>query len=138
MASQVSIALRDETAFVEMMGRVVAAIHQQTDQKIAALEIKISRLESAMSEFKFVGQWQPHKSYRAGNFCSLGGQIFHCDRDTDSRPGTNSDWTLAVKSGRDGRDGKDGAAAAPAEPPEPRTVRTAERSSSSDVVVRRR
>jgi hypothetical protein len=113
--------LQDDDAFVEMMGHVVAAIHQETDAKIAALEIKITRLQAAMSEFKFVGQWQEHKSYKTGNFCSTGGQVWHANADTDSRPGIDSTWTLAVKSGRDGRDGRD---AVPPAPTEPRTTKS--------------
>jgi hypothetical protein len=83
-----------------------------------------------MQEFSFKGQWAEFKTYKAGNFVSMGGQVYHANVDTDSRPGTDSMWTLACKSGRDGRDGKDFV------PPEPRIVRS-ERS-SQDLVVRRR
>ena len=64
-----------------------------------------------------MGQWQEHKSYRVGNFVSMGGQIYHANSDTGSRPGTDSTWTLACKSGRDGRDGRD--AVVPIEPTDP-------------------
>ena len=53
----------------------------------------------------------------------MGGQLYHANADTNSRPGTDSTWTLAVKSGRDGCDGKDGLDAAPSEPSQ-RTVRS--------------
>jgi hypothetical protein len=110
--------LRDDDALVEVMGRVVAEINRETDAKIAALEAKINGLQAAMQEFRFVGQWAEFKTYKAGNFVSMGGQIFHANADTNSRPGMDSTWTLACKSGRDGRDGKD------ATPPEPPTQRT--------------
>ena len=110
-----------DEAFAELMGRVVAAIYQETDTKITALEAKIARLEAAMQEFKFVGQWQDFKTYKAGNFVSMGGQIYYANSDTKLRPGTDATWTLACKSGRDGRDGKD---FVPQEQPEQRTVKT--------------
>jgi hypothetical protein len=59
------------------------------------------------SELVFKGQWNENAHYRRGNFVSMGGQIYHCNADTTSRPGTDSAWTLAVRSGRDGRDGRD-------------------------------
>ena len=109
---------------VEVMGRVLLVIHQETDAKFAALEAQITGLRNAMSEFKFVGQWQEIKTYKAGNFVTTGGQVWHCNSDTNSRPGMDSTWSLAVKSGRDGRDGKD---FVPEPPGGPRTVRSMRR-----------
>jgi hypothetical protein len=97
----------DDDALQDVLVRVVAAIHKQTDGKIAALEAKLNALQSAMAQFKFVGQWREGMQCRAGNFITTGGQVWHCNADTTSRPGTDSSFTLAVKSGRDGRDGRD-------------------------------
>src|SRR5262245_36862231 len=69
-------------------------------------------VHDATKEFRFIGTWEENKQYKRGNFVSLGGQVYHCNIGTTARPGTDSSWTLAVKSGRDGRDGRD----APAEP----------------------
>jgi hypothetical protein len=113
--------LKDDDAFVAVMGRVVAEINRETDAKIAAFEAKISGLQAAMQEFAYKGAWT-ERQYRTGNFVSMGGQVYHANADTTSRPGSDSSWTLAVKSGRDGRDGKDGAA--PTELPASRTVRS--------------
>ena len=79
-----------------------------------------AKLEDAVKEFAFKGQWTEGAQYRRGNFVSLGGQVYHANADTQSRPGTDGSWTLACKSGRDGRDGRD---AAPPEQPE-RSVRS--------------
>jgi hypothetical protein len=113
--------LLSEAKFEEVMVLILKAVRKETGAQLAALEIKLVRLEAAMEQFKFVGQWQEHKTYKAGNFVSMGGSIFHANADTDSRPGTDTSWTLAVKSGRDGRDGRD---FVPQEPQERRTVRT--------------
>lgn len=47
--------------------------------------------------------------YVCGDVVTHGGSLWHCDRDTEEKPGDGSkDWTLAAKRGRDGRDGKNG------------------------------
>ena len=66
-----------------------------------------------LKQFSYKGVWQESMRYERGNFCSMGG-VWHCNRTTTARPGTDDSWTLAVKSGRDGRDGKN---AAPPERP---------------------
>ena len=50
------------------------------EAQIAALRSEIAGLE----QFKYVGPWA-HKSYKAGNFVSMGGQIYHANSDTGSR-----------------------------------------------------
>jgi hypothetical protein len=105
----------------DVLPKVLGTMMRESEQQCAALEAQITGLRSAMEQFRYVGPWAEHKTYRAGNFCSMGGQVYHANTDTDSRPGTDSTWTLAVRSGRDGRDGKD---AAPTKPPEPRTAKS--------------
>ena len=107
----------------DVLPKVLGTMMRESEQRCAALEPQIAGLRTAMQEFRFVGQWQEYKTYKAGNFVSMGGQLYHANADTNSRPGTDSTWTLAVKSGRDGRDGKDGRDAAPSEPSQ-RTVRS--------------
>jgi hypothetical protein len=105
-------------AMLYVIGSVLEVMHLGLDH----LEEKIIKpIEERTKEFRFVGQWQEGKTYRAGNFVSMGGQVYHANADTDSRPGTDGTWTLAVRSGRDGRDGKD---ATPPEPPTQRTTRS--------------
>lgn len=90
------------------------------------LEQRIIKLEEAMKEFTFKGTWTEGAQYKRGNFVSMGGSIYHCEHDTASRPGSDNNWTIAVKSGRDGRDGRD----APTTP-EPPPQRTATRATST-------
>lgn len=47
-------------------------------------------------------------TYEAGDVTSYGGSMWIAQRPTKAAPGTNADWRLSVKRGRDGRDGKDG------------------------------
>ena len=117
MAAQVTIraAIAKNNEQIERaVGEAIGTLLRESEARVKALEAKINRLETAMAEFRFVGQWQEHKSYKAGNFVTLGA-VWHANADTTSRPGTDSDWTLAVPKPRDGRD---------ATPPEPRTVRS--------------
>lgn len=46
--------------------------------------------------------------YLKGDTVTRAGSIWHADKDTETIPGSpDSDWTLAVKKGRDGRNGDD-------------------------------
>jgi hypothetical protein len=47
--------------------------------------------------------WQPDTVYSKGDFVTLGGSLWHANKETDQKPGNSDDWTLAVKKGRDGR-----------------------------------
>ena len=78
--------------------------------------------KDAVKEFSFKGNWSEGVLYRQGNFVSMGGQVYHANFDNqNSRPGLDAtNWSLAVKSGRDGHDGRN---APETPPPEPRTVR---------------
>lgn len=47
--------------------------------------------------------------YQHGDLVTWGGSVWHCNTDTDEKPGeATKAWTLAVKRGRDGKNGKDG------------------------------
>lgn len=48
------------------------------------------------------GVWR-EQAYVKGDMVTWGGSLFHCDKDTTAKPGTD-DWTLAAKKGRDGKD----------------------------------
>jgi hypothetical protein len=94
------------------IGKAVAGI---VEERVAALKIEISRLQTALEQFKYLGIWEEGRQYRAGNFVTFGGAIHHCNADTNSsKPGNGSScWTLAAARGRDG---KDAVAPAPAAP----------------------
>jgi hypothetical protein len=46
-------------------------------------------------------------AYQQGDVVTWGGSLWHCDKATSAKPGTD-DWTLACKKGRDGKDVKHG------------------------------
>lgn len=45
--------------------------------------------------------------YQQGDVVTWGGSLWHCNKATTAKPGTD-DWTLAAKKGRDGKDAKVG------------------------------
>ncbi|OBQ68917.1 hypothetical protein EFV37_29205 [Mesorhizobium loti] len=68
---------------------------------------------SQVKEFAFTAPWMIYRgvfrsgeSYKEGDVCTWGGNIYHCHTDTTDKPdGEQRCWTLAVKKGRDGKDG---------------------------------
>lgn len=53
------------------------------------------------------GIYKPGK-YQRGDLVTLGGSLWHCEVETEEKPGdTSQTWKLAVKRGRDGQDGRD-------------------------------
>lgn len=57
----------------------------------------------------FKDRWQEGAKHERGDEVTFGGQVFRALRDTDTKPGPQSnDWRVAAARGRDGRDGKDG------------------------------
>jgi hypothetical protein len=120
MAAQI---IRYDAQFEEFMLRVIVGVYAEVD----------ARIEESMKEFVFRGSWTDGRKYKKRNLVSLGGAVFYCNvESTDMRPGVSPDWALLVPKAKDGRDGRDAG-----EPPEPRTVRS-ERSSSPDLITRRR
>ena len=95
------------------------AIGQIVNERFAEVNAKLARLEASMAEFRFV-PWSEGKDFRAGNFTSVGGALFHCSADTKAKPGNGSaDWYLVAARGRDGKD------YVPPERPAARVVRSA-------------
>src|SRR5262245_56703675 len=94
-----------EPAVGEALGKAMA----EMDASVAA------KPKAVATELTFKGHWHEGTQYERGNFCSLGG-IWHANKATTSRPGTDDTWTLAIARGRDGKD------AAPPEAPERRTA----------------
>lgn len=55
------------------------------------------------------GVWRANKLYDRGDEATHDGSTWHCNADgSTQRPGTGSDWTLAVKRGNHGKDGAPG------------------------------
>jgi hypothetical protein len=105
--SQVRTIVRDEVqkfsndVLVPAIGQAIGEMAREAEAQFAA------KLEGATKEFAYKGQWVDGTQYKRGNFVSMGGQVYHANVDTRSRPSTDGTWTLACKSGRDGRDGRD-------------------------------
>ena len=60
----------------------------------------------AMPAMVYRNVYQEGKDYQQGDVVTFGGSLWHCDKDTQTKPGTkDSDWSLAAKKGRDGKDG---------------------------------
>jgi hypothetical protein len=56
--------------------------------------------------FQYEGIFESGRSYRQGNGVTFGGSIWIAlTDDATEKPGTGTQWQLAVKKGRDGRDG---------------------------------
>lgn len=55
----------------------------------------------------YCGVFKEADEYVPGDMVTWAGSLWHCDKATTDKPGTDS-WTLAVKKGRDGKDLKVG------------------------------
>lgn len=51
------------------------------------------------------GIFKEGTAYERGDMVTWAGSLWHCDKDTGAKPGTE-DWALAAKKGRDGKDVK--------------------------------
>src|SRR5436305_15338597 len=96
----------------ETFGKEIAEIIDRAiDNAIAPLIKRINKLEehidrlllipAKLAEFgdlQYLGVWEPGQKYERGNFVTLNGAMWHCERPTTSRPGTDSTFKMAVKS----------------------------------------
>lgn len=87
--------------------RVAAALvdgaKKYIDQRLASFEKRLAALET--KSFRFRGVWQAPETYKRGDLATHDGSLWHCNAEsTTGRPGDGStDWTLAVKRGKDAR-----------------------------------
>lgn len=87
-------------------GEVIARVLRRLLDYTVALSARVDELEySALPDlrgFKYMGSWTEDTLYSKGAFVTHQGSLWHCNNDTDARPGNGGhDWTLAVKRGRD-------------------------------------
>lgn len=68
---------------------------------LADLQKRVDALEA--TPIQYDGPHEQGKSYVKGTFVTHDGSLWHCNRETTSRPGDGPAWTLAVKRGRDAR-----------------------------------
>jgi collagen type III alpha len=91
----------DMTAEVEDDGRVLVLRWVAGERK---KEVRLT-----LGTMIYRGVFSDGKTYERGDVATWGGSVWHCNSETNEKPGDGSkNWTLAVKKGRDGRDGKDG------------------------------
>lgn len=80
--------------------------------------LRASTTSGKLREFNFSmptpiwrGVWT-EREYEQGDLVTYDGSIWHCERSTKAKPGTQTsapDWKLCTKKGRDGKDGEKGA-----------------------------
>ena len=98
----------EQRTFLRTVGQFVI---DQVKERIAPLKREIEELKEKQANWRYCGTWYEGASYKAGNFVTLDGSLFHANRDTAAKPGKDPvSWSLCVKRGRDGQDAKDQAA----------------------------
>lgn len=63
------------------------------------------KVELGFPVMLYRGVFRDGQPYERGDTVTWGGSLWHCDKNTSSKPGDGSDWTLCAKKGRDGKDG---------------------------------
>jgi hypothetical protein len=87
-----------------IISAVLRGIGKVLQPRLTALEKRIEELER--HPFSFSGVWESGQ-YERNEFVSHRGSLWFSHTQTTSKPGTDNDWQLVVKHGRNGRDGKD-------------------------------
>jgi hypothetical protein len=89
---------------------VVAAVRGYVDRQTAPLveaqrelTVRVQQLEQRR-ELSYSGTFQQGVTYQTNEAVTHDGSVWIARTSTSARPGTNSDWQLAVKRGRDGKD----------------------------------
>lgn len=83
--------------------KLISAINKRLSDELLPMVKKILELEKRIAlsqeQGKYVGVYLSGHNYKKGNFCTHSGSLWVCKQDTQSRPGTNSDWQLCAKGG---------------------------------------
>lgn len=77
----------------------VTAGFSKQSERIEQLERKVDGALQKGGSIRYAGVYRVGKSYEAGQFATYQGGLWHCNEDTDTKPGSGPHWTLAVKSG---------------------------------------
>ena len=85
---------------------IVDTIKGAIDPLKARLDVVAARLELLDSQptLKYLGTWDAQQDDHPGEFVTDAGSLWHANRSTKSRPGSDGTWTLVAKRGRDGKD----------------------------------
>jgi hypothetical protein len=87
---------------LELIAREVgSSVREYVQIALEPLQRRIAELETRERNFGYSGVWQAAGRYCRGNFVSHDGSMWHANCDTSAKPGTSSDWSLAVKRGKD-------------------------------------
>jgi hypothetical protein len=81
------------------MADAVDASFRKQSERIRNLEQKLGEAEKKGFGVRYAGVYRSGSGYQAGQFATHQGGLWHCNQDTDTRPGSGPHWTLAVKSG---------------------------------------
>lgn len=99
-----------------IMDAIAGVIRQHTESALAPVLARLDALERENAELKaagaktladfYRGTWQPSAfdPYQRGMAVTHDGCLWIARAETRAKPGTNDDWQLAVKRGRDGKD----------------------------------
>jgi hypothetical protein len=85
----------------------VGEILQQHKSQVAAIELRIVRLEAALAEraaLKYLGTFKAEKTYSENTLITHDGSLWIALKSTREKPGASGDWQLCCKKGADGKD----------------------------------
>ena len=105
--------LRAKLEQLQRMGFDLADLSlEQLDERNAKLQVRRGDQEKSLtvrlSALTYRGVFKEGDSYTTGDTATWGGSLWVCRHDTDTKPGTGTDWQLCCKAGARGKDGKDG------------------------------
>jgi hypothetical protein len=90
----------DDTTLTEGITRGIA---EALAPELKRLRERVAALE-ARPTVRYEGVWTADKAYGRGAMVTDGGQVWHCNEPNVGARPPGSQWTLAVKRGRDGKD----------------------------------
>jgi hypothetical protein len=101
----------DKHAHADMLRVIGQGIAVIFDKRIEPYKARIAELEAKMEEqrksFRYCGVWEARTEFRAGNFVTHNGSLWHCNATTRNVPGRDPvSWTLCCKRGADGKDAR--------------------------------
>lgn len=98
---------RDGKDGVASVDEIRAIAAKAVDDRLEdVVQKRVAEVVGALPTLRYRDLYQAGVEYRAGDCVTWGGQLYHCNEPTSSKPGDSKAWALAVKRGRDGRDAK--------------------------------
>src|SRR5688500_6644692 len=86
-------------------GALALSLGRSNPEGAVELEALVKRLRALEERptLRYRGTWNPETQSNEGDVLTFQGSAWFCNRATRSRPGTNDDFTLMVKRGKDAR-----------------------------------